>query len=55
MRNAYNILFGTLEGSGRLGDINLRRLEINIKIEFRDKGYESLGWIHLPVSQDVVE
>jgi hypothetical protein len=38
-----------------LGDVDLRRLEINIKIDFRDKGYESVGWIHLLVARDRVQ
>jgi hypothetical protein len=55
MRNASSILIGTLEGSDRLGDIDLRELEINIKIELRDKGYESVGWINLVIFKDGVE
>jgi hypothetical protein len=47
MRNAYIILIGTHEGNGRFEDIDLCRLEINIKIEPGDKGYERVGWIHL--------
>jgi hypothetical protein len=50
MRNVYSILIEKLQGNRHLGGLDLCRLDINMKSERRQKGYESVGWIHLPVS-----
>ncbi|KAJ4447184.1 hypothetical protein ANN_09185 [Periplaneta americana] len=50
-RNAYRVLVGRTEGKRPLG-IPRRRWEDNIKIDFREVGYDDRDWINLAEDRD---
>jgi hypothetical protein len=45
-RNAYRVLMGKLEGKRPLGSPK-HRWEDNIKMDFRETGWDWMDWIHL--------
>jgi hypothetical protein len=50
-RNAYRILVGKLEGRRPLGRPR-RRWVNNIKMDFREIGWDGMGWIDLTQDRD---
>jgi hypothetical protein len=50
-RNAYRILVKRLEGKRPLGRPRRRRVD-NIKIDFRDVGWDGMDWIDLAQDRD---
>jgi hypothetical protein len=51
MRNVYRILVGKPEGTRPLGRSG-RRLEDNIRMDLRGKGWKGVNWIHLAQNRD---
>jgi hypothetical protein len=51
MRKAYTILVGIPEGKRPLGKSG-HRWEDNIKMDFREMGFEDVGWNHLAGPSD---
>jgi hypothetical protein len=50
-RNAYRILVGKPEGRRPLGRPRRRRVD-DIKMDFRETGWDSMNWIDLPQDRD---
>jgi hypothetical protein len=51
MRNSYSILVGKPEGKRSLR-IHSYRWEDNVIMDFREVGWEYVGWIHLAQDRD---
>jgi hypothetical protein len=51
MRNAYRILVGEPEGKRPLGRPRRRWVD-NIKMDLREIGWDSMGWIDLALDRD---
>jgi hypothetical protein len=51
VRNAYRVFVWKYEGRRALGRL-IHRLEINIKIDHREVGWEDIDWIHLAQDMD---
>jgi hypothetical protein len=51
MRNAYKVLEQRTEGERQLGRPG-RRLDDNIKMDFKEMVWESVDWIHLALVRD---
>ena len=50
--NAYRVLVRKPEKENRLLGRLIRRLEENIKIELKKRGWEGMEWIHLAQDRD---
>jgi hypothetical protein len=51
MRNAYNILFGKLEGKRPLRRPK-HKWEDNVRMDLREIGWEGVDWMHLAEDGD---